>query len=336
MSDLNQMRELFPNCWEHIISRKFLIPTYRQNDYASIKLSQTLQFHSLTRARWERMGKDASDEEMRRSIADTISILHWFNSGERTLFLEKELAQLLAATDLPANICLSDIRARFPAVEIRIPRGTLVDEKGLELAGLFISHPQFRDFDNFPIPRWIDSELADFFDKLTAALRKNPESKRQGFLKWFCITAYRSDDENTCQPSGYGIPINGTFEEFCLAVNEDEHKSFYARVLHLCLNIWLFLSARPLEYEQGKIVRKLKSEGKRVIPELRKAVFVGQMGYRPRSKTMDRVREEIHGGRKLSPHLRAGHWKHQRCGHAGLERKLIWIMPYRTGEPEST
>ena len=45
--------------------------------------------------------------------------------------------------------------------------------------------------------------------------------------------------------------------------------------------------------------------------------------------------EHEHTGRQLPGHWRAGHWRRQAFGEGSLQRKLIWIQPYKTTAPDA-
>jgi hypothetical protein len=86
------------------------------------------------------------------------------------------------------------------------------------------------------------------------------------------------------------------------------------------------------------VLRKARKEGKHFVSELVEAKFVGQSMIRPRTYPASGVPAK-HGaetftGRHLPPMARAGHWKRQRCGKAGADRKWIFIHDYLTGTPE--
>jgi hypothetical protein len=98
----------------------------------------------------------------------------------------------------------------------------------------------------------------------------------------------------------------------------------------LALNVLLFMSATPLEYDVTPTgpIRKLQVVNDRVIPGLFPAKFVGSSQYRPsKTTTLHATRQT---GRHLAQHWAAGHWKRQPIGPRWAERKLIWIEPYQT------
>ena len=60
-------------------------------------------------------------------------------------------------------------------------------------------------------------------------------------------------------------------------------KLFCERMLHLGLQILMYLGSLPLEYEPEKVLRKPRIEGKHHLPGLYAARFVGASQLRPAS-----------------------------------------------------
>jgi hypothetical protein len=115
------------------------------------------------------------------------------------------------------------------------------------------------------------------------------------------------------------------------SVMDESDDAFLARIEHLALNVLLFMSSVPLEYdpEPAGQIRKLVIVNDRVIPSLFPAKFVGSSQYRPSKTTTLHATQQT--GRHLAQHWAAGHWKRQPHGPHWAERKLIWIEPYQTG-----
>ena len=63
-------------------------------------------------------------------------------------------------------------------------------------------------------------------------------------------------------------------------------------------------------------------------PKLRAARFLGKEAYRPASRPTGAEHQPT--GRQLPGHWRACHWRRQAFGEGSLQRKLIWIQPYKT------
>jgi hypothetical protein len=86
----------------------------------------------------------------------------------------------------------------------------------------------------------------------------------------------------------------------------------------------LFLGSLPEEYEPDQVLRPAREKKGHLRSELRAARFLGKETYRPTGA------EHQPTGRKLAGHWRAGHWRRQAFGEGSLQRKLIWIQPYKT------
>jgi hypothetical protein len=114
---------------------------------------------------------------------------------------------------------------------------------------------------------------------------------------------------------------------------DDIDKGLLNRLEHLVLNVLLFLSATPLEYEAEHVIRKARLEGAhRLVPGLLAARFVGQSQMRP-------VRAEartaaVPTGRTVAGHWVCGAWRRVPYGPKASFRRLQWIEPYRTHDPE--
>jgi hypothetical protein len=79
-------------------------------------------------------------------------------------------------------------------------------------------------------------------------------------------------------------------------------------------NVLLFLGSLPEEYEPEKVVRLAREKKGR---------------FRPTGAEHEPI------GRQLPGHWRAGHWRRQAFGEGSLQRKLIWIQPYKTAGPDA-
>jgi hypothetical protein len=88
-------------------------------------------------------------------------------------------------------------------------------------------------------------------------------------------------------------------------------------------NALLFLGSLPEEYEPENVLRPTREKKGRFRPELRAARFLGKEAYRPARRPTGAEHEST--GRQLP-----GHWRRQAFGEGSLQRKLIWIHPYKT------
>jgi hypothetical protein len=111
-----------------------------------------------------------------------------------------------------------------------------------------------------------------------------------------------------------------------------ELSAFLIGFKRFLFNVLLFLGSLPEEYEPDQVLRPAREKKGRFRPELRAARFLGKEAYRPASRPSGPHQPT---GRKLPGHWRAGHWRRQTFGEGGLQRKLIWIQPYKTAGPDA-
>jgi hypothetical protein len=98
------------------------------------------------------------------------------------------------------------------------------------------------------------------------------------------------------------------------------------------LNVLLFLSATPLEYAPVRILRKPRLKGSHLTPGLLAARFVGQSQLRPERGPAKTVSAPT--GRTVVGHWVCGAWRRVAYGPKASLRRLQWIEPYRTHDPE--
>ena len=104
--------------------------------------------------------------------------------------------------------------------------------------------------------------------------------------------------------------------------------AYLTEVKRFLFNVLLFLGSLPEEYEPDQVLRAAREKKGHLRPELRAARFLGKETYRPASRPTGAEHQPT--GRKLQGHWRAGHWRRQSFGEGSLQRKLIWIQPYKT------
>ena len=101
-----------------------------------------------------------------------------------------------------------------------------------------------------------------------------------------------------------------------------------AKMENLALNILVLLSRVPIEYEPLQVERQASFKGKRVIPALLWAKWVGDCLLR--AKKAGWVKGEI-ASYSVAAHYRRAHWVRQPCGPRRSQRKLIWLLPIAVG-----
>ena len=103
---------------------------------------------------------------------------------------------------------------------------------------------------------------------------------------------------------------------------------FVVGIKRFIFNALLYMGSFPEEYEPAKVLRPAREKKGRFGPELRAARFLGKEAYRPARRPTGAEHEPT--GRQLPGHWRAGYWRRQAFGEGSLQRKLIWIQPYKT------
>jgi hypothetical protein len=107
--------------------------------------------------------------------------------------------------------------------------------------------------------------------------------------------------------------------------------TYLTEVKRFLFNVLLFLGSLPEEYEPDQVLRAAREKKGHLRPELRAARFLGKEAYSAGIPS-DRSGAPTHRA-ELPGHWRAGHWRRQAFGEGSLQRKLIWIQPYKTVGP---
>jgi hypothetical protein len=294
----------------------------------------------------------AWDNDVNRvAIGTTIAALAY---KRPILWLERELAEMLLRTELLQDLTTGDINWKWPAFRIVLPRGPLAIERpgGTRYLTHFDVCQLHRD-GNTVIK--FDKELAMEMDQLASRITKGPNRRvleltdfTYKFDDGIVITsALDRPETNLADQTVYGLAkpwgdikireysaVQGDLDTPFTSDQAD--KELLARLEHLVINVLLFLSLRPLEY-QPEVLRHAKMEGRHLIPGLLRAKFVGDSQIRARTPEEGVYVPHVPTGRHTSAHWVAGHWKRQIYGPKASLRKLIWIMPYQTHdfvEPE--
>ena len=308
-----------------MLARKFSLPNYRAPDYYP---QDDINRISLMMLMLPSLPDFVSDDVVQSQLLNIFQALH---CDRPTLFLERELGEILVKTEIPGFIETSDIHFPFPSLRIMLPKGIL----GIEPQNRWA---MYLDIGHLPA----DTDAAcpwEIAKELDAYGRGKRLLSRMSFT-------YPEHALSICAQLDHGIassyavtkPLRGTLETFKAIAGQlrtdypnDAHDDrLLADMQKLALNILLILSSMPLEYLPLVIERKERKEGKRVIPALARAKFVGD--HLLRAKREGHVHGEIpQSGRKIPAHWVTGHWKNQPHGKGRSLRRLIYILPYRTG-----
>lgn len=307
-----------------MLARKFALPQYRAPDYFDQDMINRL---SLMMLMLPTMPGFVTDDVVQSQL---LNIFQSLECNRPTLFLERELGEILTKTAIPGFLETSDIHFPFPSIRIMLPKKLLgIPSQNRWLMFLDIGHLE------------ADGEARCPFD---IARELDAYGGRRHMLTRMTFT-YPSDAVAIAGQLDHGVassyavtkPLKGTLEQFSKIggkLRTDYPNDAFDEILldgmeRLALNILLILSAMPLEYEPLTVERKERQEGKRTIPALLRAKWVGDVLLR--AKRAGHVKGDLPvAGRKLPAHWTSGHWKMQPHGKGHALRRLIYILPYHT------
>jgi hypothetical protein len=252
------------------------------------------------------------------------------------VYLERELGELLLRTEIPVDFSSDDMRWRWPSMRIFLPKGLICVERdgrqrNMNVRGCWLYG---RSEEILP-PQNCTDEMVRVFNRTTAVKFSDP--------RFIMLTFSTLDYSTIGLPSPFGrtvywrgSPCRG-YQAYRYWFDVEDPKArtlsidqeddlLMGRLNQVVLNILLYLSHLPVENESTEI-RKPKRDGKRMIPGLYAARFIGDL--QTRSKPIPREPTDP-TGRHLPGHWRSGRWKRQAHGVGRSQRKLIWILPYKT------
>jgi hypothetical protein len=352
-----ERQKFCPQLDRAIYAKKYILPTYRQADYHPQDVANKMFASAILIP----MQTDDYDGVANAAICNALQAL---KVNRPTLYLERELGEAFMRTQLPGDMIAEDVHWRWPGMRIFIPKGLLT----LAAEDTQVSHDMmFLDVCDLPV----GTELTvpqPYADEILALAREygwpNP-----GRALGFSTTPYAQralmisgnldgspDGVLTLEQMNQGdYMLYAVVKPFDSAVrlgqirridhnvdkqlsspyeSSDTDDRFCEKILHLALNILLFLGSMPAEYQPETVLRKPRLEGSHALPGLYAARFVGRSQLRPdRAKSAHRADSAL-PGRHLAAHWRCGHWKRQAFGPGRAERKYIWLQPYQTGEPD--
>lgn len=337
--------KLCPVSYAKFFGRKYILPRYREPDYHSLDFQNLVTFDRLLHFA---LAPETMDDVMRCGLATTFAALEY---NRPVLYLERELGEALLRTQILADVSSGDIKWRWPAFKIVLPKGLLSIERLGEGDPQSLTHfdlcqvgpPPEAGISPDPI---IAREVENFLHKFLPEARLYDMTRFDILYKapGLCISsALDRPDEEFFGQTAYGMvkpwgEIHlGDYQAVTGDLStpfpqDDADRGLLNRLEHLVLNVLLFLSATPLEYTPETVLRKPRTEGSRLIPGLLAARFVGQSQLRP-------VRTEgkapsAPSGRTVAGHWVCGAWRRVPYGPKSSLRRLQWILPYQTHDPE--
>jgi hypothetical protein len=328
-----EIQKRFPILYKTIFQKRYVLPAYRQPDYANQLACDYLLTDCMFGYLREKLNVK-TDQVTAHCFNNWMVGWHY---GRPTYYLERELGFPLLKTKLPLDFIADDIQWKYDAMRVYLPKGLLTITRGKDTGSIM-----FLDICKTPkgysrdIPKAINEELGNYvftgklpimnshFDGFTV-------SAFMDFDSFESATGYAASSKLERQSIREIMEYSHTDLKSHVKTDEID-KDFLYRMLALGMNILLFLSATPIEYEPDKELRRPRMEGKHFISGLYPAKFIGSSQLRPSSKPSHVA--SLPTGKHVAAHWKAGHWKRQPYGKGRTERKLIWILSYHAGEEE--
>lgn len=337
--------EKFPVLYRHIFGKKYLLPQYRIPDYHRAEACDYLMLDSF-------FGflEGHFPEEDHVSTHCMSNYIEQLNYGKPTFWLEKELGFPLLKTKLPLDFYAEEINWRWPAFRVYLPKGLLCMTKAFEGKPV-TSHVMFLDICHVQkhsvlhLPKGVDEELTKVFGppvKYTIPLRV---SNYEGL----CISAFFDFD---APESAIAYTVNTPLEEKTIQALiqelmdekaeipspyklDETDIDFNNRMTAFTINILMYLSALPLEYDPAhdKALRQPKVEGRRLVPGLYHARFIGQSQIRPKQSELAHA-NSTGTGHPQEAQWRCGHWRKVWFGPGKTQWRRQWIGLYHTKDIE--
>jgi hypothetical protein len=327
-----------------IHGRKFLLPNYRQTHYANQDTLNNDFEHGMLAITSGSVGY--SDEVMHANYANMVGGL---SCGRPVLFLERELGEKLIETPLPKGIAAQDVHWPWQQLRVMLPLGLIEIERAGQRYSLTYIDMHHSPAQGVIMPQRFVPELEVFIKKYMPDYfysgRRVPSGKLMMIVKgepYMAMVGAIDYSEIGYGPTTYGYTAPWTQETLGQIVNyhgglnsdwpcDNLDNVLLDRMKHLGITILLWLSQKPFRY-MPEIVRKEKMEGKRLVPELARAHFVGQEAYKAALIRPSGPHELT--GKHLAPHLRKGHWKMVPYGPKHGLRRWQWIEMYMAGQGE--
>lgn len=332
---LSPYQKRCPVTWNAFMGKKWILPQYRQEFYYGQELINFLTLEFMIGWCLGRYGYDLRKDEILNT--KYVAACKSLEYQRPTYWLESELGKPLLETTLPDDFMLEDIHWRFPAMRIYLPKGLLtIQRENVECSLMYMDITRAEQDERMTLPGEIAMELKSKLEDawVPTLLAKDHVS--------MAVTGVIDLD---CPESGVGYaattPITATqikkvydpnvFTPIASeTVSDSIDNAFTYRMLRLAINILLLMGSYPLEYDPQEVIRAAKQEGKRTIPALLRAKFVGQSLLRPHKKQVTTTGEtrEI----EILPHWVKGHWRRVAYGPKQSFRRLQWIGMYSVGE----
>jgi len=334
-----------PHLHEVMYGKRYILPNYRQPDYYPQKIADNMFASAL----FVPMQTYEMDDVMNAALIGAIAAI---KHGRPQLWLERELGEAFMRAELPEDMVAEDIQWRWGGFRVHLPKKLLhiSDDQvgGHDLMFIDISYvPAKKRFGLPPLYaaeaealgieyNWDEPSRARtietrYYDNSALVISGNLNGSGNGSFStienaklgdFMVYAVIKPFDEAIRLGQLRAVSHESLFSPY---ENTPDDNRFCERILHLGIQILLYLGSIPLEYQtKERVIRKPKTEGKHTVPGLYAAKFVGASQLRPESKP-DLPSVAAGTGRVVAAHCRAGHWTRQPYGPKRGLRKLIWI-----------
>jgi hypothetical protein len=344
--DFDEEAKLFahncPRTWQVISARRYLVPAYRQNDYAN----QIDLINEFLQQLADFCSGVADDTETAIRDATLCNLALALKHNRQTYFLERELGEALMRTELPEPLNPEMIKWKFPQIRIMLPKDLILADYAGRIT--WLTHLDIARFDqgkrvSFPDDVVKELETDPRISANRAHAGKGPMGQ-EGFTyrntgglalsSRFVHPDFPDESMSLSVLEAWPLvdigKLNGSI---CLdeVINPQNLNVLDARLKHLALNVLLFMSSAPMELEPPEELRKPSVVGERFVSGLYKARFVGDSQRKSLKNDPNVIAEKMPKETSQSPHAAhwvAGHWRQQPHGSKSSLRKLIWVQPY--------
>ena len=341
ITNVKWIQKRAPLCWDLFFGKKYLLPKLRQEHYYRQDFVNFVEWSTLIALPMEAY----RDEIMNACFCNTAGGLY---HGRPTLFLEKELGEMLLRTRLPLDMMAHDIKWKWPAMRIFLSKGLIGLGDPGDHSMMYLDIGKLEPDESMRIPRKYAAELDLCAHDLSDDKGKPPLFSFGNFSFRYpdraitlsgilnCVDGLTKNDMTTyavVKPfKNYTVKEIGEMTDHLKSAwkCDGQDDNVTGKMEHLAIQILLFLSAFPEGYQPEHVLRKPGAKGHRQLPGLYAARFVGKSQMRP-----DHSGHHVASaptGRTNAAHWVGGFWRRQPCGPGRQERRLLWIQPYPTGE----
>src|SRR5271166_2556467 len=331
----NKLQKKMPLLWQTIMTKRYILPQYRQADYYNQEACDYLMLDFLMEFT---QGIDRGVDEVLNT--QYVSLVRAMEHERPTLYMEKEFAPVLMKSPLPDDYEISDLHWRWPSFRVYLPKGLLtIKRKDEECSMMYLDVVNIEANDTYHLPLPIAKEIADVWGNYRIPPFHNEYNGLgvSGNLDFDCVEssiAYAGTTPTDAVNVKKVFSIVSGSHPLITPLKSDElDNEFTTRMIAVALKVLLFLSSYQIVSDpiESDIIRKPKMEGNRHIIGLYHAKFVGELAIKL-TNSISKAGGFTYTDRSIAAHWVSGHWKRVPYGPKHSLRKLMWIPIYRTGK----